>query len=201
MRAVSLILAPFLPFLASAVSPLQNQIPISPSGICGTTYLPVSYQGIEQQLALTAFPQTRSFYASSGPSPGYAIDSLIHFTGIPAGSYGCTLGVSFTYEYNISSTGSTLLNVYNLLDDDITKYSNYAGYYPDGGSGEPNSAAGLWGSLTLDGGPHTVNTAACTGNMSFLVGIASQDQAGTVSFQDAGDNLSGIGGFYLSFDC
>ncbi|MCJ1388873.1 hypothetical protein MMC18_001724 [Xylographa bjoerkii] len=168
MHAISL-LAPFLPLLASARVSLQNQ-------------------GIEQQLALTAFPQTCSFYASSGPSPGYAIDSLIHFTGIPAGSAGCTLDVSFTYEYNISSTGSTLLNVYNLLDDDITKYSNYAGYYPQGGSGEPISANGLWGSLTLNGAAHTVNSAACTGNMSFLVEIASQTQAGTAqqNFQAQG---------------
>ncbi|MCJ1473650.1 hypothetical protein MMC13_002301 [Lambiella insularis] len=165
-----------------------------------TTILPTSYQLISAASPTFSFPQNRNFYTSTGSFGSAPIDTLIHFTNIPFGAYGCQLAVSFTDEYPIASSGATQLSVYGLVTD-ITAGSTYEEYFPNGGGGEPVGSLGLFGTVTLNGQPHVVNSGVCAENMSFLFEIASQTEAGNVGFQDAGNNLSGIGGFYLTFDC
>jgi len=163
-----------------------------------TTQLPTTYQQISSSQPSTSFPQGDIFLVNQTAGGSTDVDTLVHFTDIPSNSYGCELAVSFTYEYPINSSGSTLLNVY-ALPHDIQPADTYTTYFPNGGNGAPQGSS-LWGSVTLDGQKHVINSESCSANLSFLFEIAS-DQAGSVSFRDAGDNLSGIGGFYLSYDC
>ncbi|MCJ1411936.1 hypothetical protein MMC19_006028 [Ptychographa xylographoides] len=168
-----------------------------------TTILPATYQVISESQQTATFPQNRFFVASQSATPGSNVDSLVHFTGIPDGSYGCTLGWSFTYEYNIPSAGDSQLNVYRL-GTDISAQSTYSEYFPNGGKGSPPGTT-LFGTTTLASGEaivsSVINSGVCSPDMSFLFELASDTVAGDVSFQDAGDNSSGIGGFYMSFNC
>ena len=125
----------------------------------------------------------------------------MHFTGIPAGSYGCQLSVSFFPAFTVSSSGaSTQLNVYKL-GNDISADSTYAEYFPAGGNGSPVNST-LFGTITLQGMGQkaVINSGVCTPDMSFLFELANPGAA-NVSFLDAGNNLTGIGGFYISYDC
>lgn len=163
-----------------------------------TTQLPSSYQEIIQVRPTEFFSQNQNFYAYSDASTGNHIDTLVHFTGIPAGSYGCQLAVEFSGANNPTSSGATQLNVYNLLgaENDITASSSYAQYFPNGGSGSPKATA-LWGTVTLDGQKHVINSAACTPSMSFLFEIASETQSGIVEW----NNLAAGNGLYLTYNC
>ena len=179
----------------------SSPTPIQHAARSCTIKLPSTYQQIEEATPSTAYPQGRQFLVSRTASPGNDVDTLVHFTGIPTGSYGCQLDVSFFPAFTISSTGaSTQLNVFKL-GNNITVDSTYADYFPSGGSGSPVNST-LFGTITLEGMGQkaVINSAVCTPDMSFLFEIANQG-AGNVSFFDQGDNLTGIAGFYLNYDC
>jgi len=187
-------------FAATALTALVSASPtpanLSPRAC--TTQLPTSYQEIIQVLPTNSYPQNQNFYAYFDANTGYHVDTLVHFTGIPAGSYGCQLVVEFSGTNNPTSSGATQLNVYNLLgaENDITPTSNYQQYFPNGGSGAPNGTA-LWGTVTLDGQRHVINSAVCTPSMSFLFEIASETTSGVVEW----NNLAAGNGFELTYNC
>ncbi len=107
--------------------------------------------------------------------------------------------MSFTYEYDIPTSGNTQLNVY-ALPGDISATDTYATYFADGARGTP-AGAYLWTTTTVTGKAAVLNSKTCESSMSFLFQIASDVSAGAVSFMDAGNNLSGIGGFYVTYNC
>ena len=194
MRSSSLLAASALAVLGFA-----SPNPVKVAARSCTIKLPTTYQLISEVYSKSAYPQGRYFDVSQLAAPGSNVDTLVHFTDIPVGSYGCQLAVEFTYGYSIPSTGNTQLNVY-ALSTDITEDSTYEKYFPSGTRGTPMGAF-LFGTTTLNGGPAIINSATCAQNMSFLFEIASETDAGSVQFQDAGDNLTGIGGFYMTYDC
>ena len=107
--------------------------------------------------------------------------------------------MSFTYEYPIYSNGETQLNVY-ALPHDISETDTYETYFPNGGRGTPKDSP-LWATTTITGQKAVLNSEACQPALGYLFQIASSTGAGEVTFADAGDNLSGISGFYMTYDC
>ena len=91
------------------------------------------------------------------------------------------------------------MNIYSLSQD-ITPSSTYSTYFPQGGKGAPTGST-LFGTTTINGQKQIINSEVCANDLSFLFEIASDDVAGSVSYQDAGDNLSGIGGLFLTYNC
>lgn len=107
--------------------------------------------------------------------------------------------MSFTFDYEIDSSGSTQLSVYSLSND-VSEDDTYATYFTNGGIGTP-AGSFLWATTEITGEKAVLNSKTCNSSMSFLFQIASANSAGSVAFLDAGDNLSGHGGFYMSYDC
>lgn len=164
-----------------------------------TIRLPTSYQQISQSSPQKSFPQNNIFKVSQANGGTDNINTLLRFSGIPPGSYGCQLAVSFTFEYPIESSGSTLLNVY-ALPNPISPTDTYTTYFPNGGRGIPKGAS-LFGSITITRQKVVINSQVCKPSLGYLFQIASDTKAGNVTFADAGNNLSGIGGFYLTYNC
>ncbi|MCJ1338873.1 hypothetical protein MMC09_004162 [Bachmanniomyces sp. S44760] len=194
MYAPTLISLSLLSTLAAAIPTPAALAPRS----C-TTIIPNSYQTIQENAPYGVFNPVREFQVSQQSGGEYSIDTIVNFTDIAAGSYGCELGLSFTNEYNIPQSGSTLLNVY-ALDTSIAGDESYETYFPNGGKGTP-AGAYLFGSVTITGQKQIINSKACSSELSFLFEISNEDEAGSVFFVDAGDNLSGIGGLFMTFNC
>lgn len=130
--------------------------------------------------------------------------TLVSFTGIPSDSYGCQLAMSFTYNYPIIAPGFPLINVYAIPSSahNISSSDTYATYFPSGGRGLPQIPGSyLFGSVRINGSQGVVNSQVCSPDLNYLFEVASDTDAGTTTFTDAGNNLSGIGGFYVTYDC
>lgn len=164
-----------------------------------TTQLPISYQQISENQPSTPFTQGRLFKVSQANNGVSDVDTLVRFAGIPSGSYGCQLSVSFTYEYQINSTGNALLNVYSLPND-ISSTDTYTTYFGENTRGTPKGSY-LFDTIQITGQKAVLNSQTCKPALGYLFEIASDTAAGSVSFLDAGDNLSGIGGLYMTYDC
>ena len=176
----------------------------NPAPLSCTIQLPTSYQQIAQNSPTTSSPQSNLFNVSQAQGGTSNVDTLLQFTNIPSGAGGpCTLLISFTRDFPINSTGSTLLNVYAFSSGNaISKSDTYQTYFPSGGRGTPKGMF-LWTSITITGQAATLNSGGCPakGSWGFLFQIASETGAGAVAFADAGNNLSGIGGFYMTYSC
>ncbi|MCJ1423020.1 hypothetical protein MMC29_000901 [Sticta canariensis] len=164
-----------------------------------TIMLPSSYQQIFRSSPQTSFPQNHTFNVVQATGGKDNVDTLLRFSGIPPGSYGCQLAMSFAIEYPIHGIGSTQLNIY-ALPRPISPTDTYATYYPNGGRGTPKDSY-LWATTTITGGRAVINSDSCRPDLGYLFQIASETKAGSVRFTDAGNNLSGIGGFYLTHNC
>lgn len=164
-----------------------------------TTKLPSSYQQITRSSPKTSFPQNNIFNVTQTNGGKNNTDTLLRFSGIPPGSYGCQLSMSFTFDYPIYSSGSTLLNVY-ALPRPISASDTYATYFPNGDRGTPKDSF-LWATTTITGQRATLNSEVCRSDLGYLFEITSLTADGGVTFADAGNNLSGIGGFYLTYNC
>ena len=183
---------------ASATAfPSKKQAALTP--LSCTIQLPTSYQQIVQTSPTTSFPQNNIFNVTQAADGSANTDTLLRFAEIPSGSYGCEVAMSFTFEYPIYSSGETQLNVY-ALPNDISSSDTYQTYFPDGGRGTPKGSY-LWATTTITGQKAVLNSKTCQPALGFLFQIASSTGAGAVTFTDAGDNLSGIGGFYLTHNC
>lgn len=191
--------------LINALSPVQ--VPLQDEDVHNdgfhdkscTIKLPSSYQQIVRTSPQKSFPQNNIFNVTQATGGNDNTDTLLSFTKIPPGSYGCQLAVSFTFDYPIYSIGSTQLNVY-ALPNNISSSDTYATYFPNGGRGIPKGAY-LFATTTITGQKAVLNSQVCQPNLGYLFEIASPTAAGSVTFADAGNNLSGIGGFYLTYNC
>ncbi|MCJ1429111.1 hypothetical protein MMC29_007024 [Sticta canariensis] len=164
-----------------------------------TIKLPSSYQQISRVSPQKSFPQNNIFNVTQATGGKDNTDTLLRFSGIPTGSYGCQLAVSFTFDYPIYSIGSTQLNVY-ALPRPISPSDTYSTYFPNGGRGIPKDSY-LFATTTITGQKAVLNSQVCQPSLGYLFEIASETAAGSVTFADAGNNLSGIGGFYLTYNC
>ncbi|MCJ1461617.1 hypothetical protein MMC07_000214 [Pseudocyphellaria aurata] len=201
-------LSSFLPLalLTSLISAqaLPEQIPLPDENVrneCShatacTIKLPSSYQQIRSSKPGAAFPQNSIFNATQIIATKDYTDTLLSFSGIPTGSYGCELTFNSTLGYPIISSGSTQLNVY-ALPLPISAKDTYDTYYPNGGRGPPKGAY-LFGTTTIITGQKAViGSQACKPSLGYLIRIASDTKDGSVVFAAAGS----IGGFYLTHNC
>lgn len=164
-----------------------------------STKLPTSYQLISRDLPKTSFQPSRLFEVSQVVGGVSNTDSLLRFSGIPPGSFGCQLAISFTANYPITSSGSTQVNIYGLLND-IRSTDTYSTYFPNGGRGIPKDAF-LFGTTTINGLKAVINSQVCRPNLAYLIEIASDTKAGRVTFVDAGKPHPDVAGFYLTYNC
>ncbi|MCJ1461616.1 hypothetical protein MMC07_000213 [Pseudocyphellaria aurata] len=203
-------LALFTSLISAQVPP--DQIPLrdenvrdeGPHAKACTFTLPSSYQQISSSAADTFFPQNDKFNVAqiiATPKPDYNTDTLLRFSGIPSGSSGCALTFFFRSKYPINSSGSTELHVYALSTPSITAKATYRTYYPKLGSGVPKGGS-LNGNTTITTEKRVViSSLECKPSLDYLFQIASDKQNGSVSFTDAGNDVAGISGFYLSYNC
>jgi hypothetical protein len=193
----SLFAASILAALTIAAPPPQEALGLRPKAC--SIKLPTSYQQINQSAPTQSYPQNFVFKVSQSVGGGFNIGTLLRFSGIPSGSTGCTLAMSFTFEYPINSTGSALVSVY-ALSNNISRSDTWGTYFPNGRKGTP-AGGFLFGSTTISGQKAVINSETCKNSLNYLFLIASDDKAGEVAFVDAGNNLSGIGGFYIAYNC
>lgn len=181
--------------------PLQDENPLdeSPGTKSCTVRLPTSYQQIVRSSPQKSFPQNNIFNVTQTDGGKDNTDTLLSFADISFKTGPCQLAMSFTYQYPIYSSGSTQLNVY-ALPGPISSKDTYATYFPNGGRGIPKGSY-LFGTTTITGQKAVVNSQVCRSNLGYLFQIASETGIGGVTFADAGNNLSGIGGFYLTYNC
>ncbi|KAH0556898.1 hypothetical protein GP486_005313 [Trichoglossum hirsutum] len=133
-------------------------------------------------------------YSGNQISTPFRFDSLIKFTGIPSSAHQCELGWAFPDGWDIEVGGVGLLNVYTVdreAEDD------------DSWADSPQEVS-LWGSTTLrSGGGGIVNSAVCSGTMSFRIEISRDSgRLGHVSFaQSNGPSHWGQppAGWYLTY--
>ena len=198
MRFFSILTAGVLVALGVAAPPAQEAL--GPSPAIASVKLPTSYQQINQARPKQSYPQNFVFKVSQSAGGRDNIGTLLRFTGIPTGANvnPCALRLSFTPDYPINSTGSTLINVFALTRN-ITASDTWGTYFPTGQKGTPANGF-LWGTTTITGGNQYINSQACQSSLNYLVLLDSQSQAGEVTFVDAGNNLSGIGGFYIEYN-
>lgn len=127
--------------------------------------------------ASIGFPINYSIYQSANGAN--ARTDAITFTNIPAGSYGCQFEVNFPANYPITSSGNSAINIIAL---------------------EADGSETLFGTVTLKSGPDAtkivVNSAVCATTMSYRAEIASETEAGSVSFAE----IQGAG-FTMVYDC
>ncbi|KAA8573859.1 hypothetical protein EYC84_005412 [Monilinia fructicola] len=126
---------------------------------------------------------------------------LISFPALPAGSYGCSLTLTFPSDYSPAITGvSPALNVYTVstpLPDSPT-FNNIS----------PKINAGIFGTITPASGQSAViNSEACNGGtgqgLSFVFRYADWVRGqGSVSWTEYVNALNGAGarGVYLNYN-
>lgn len=193
----SLLVNSVLTALSFAAPPSQEALGVHPA-LCSTK-LPTSYQQINQVLPKQSYPQNFVFKVSQSKGGLDNIGTLLRFSGIPPNSFGCTLSLSFTFDFPINNTGSTLVNVFSLSND-IKPSDTWGTYFPDGRKGIPVGGF-LFGTTRITGQKAVINSQVCKSSLNYLFLIASDTEAGEVAFVDAGNNLSGIGGFYIAYNC
>lgn len=162
-----------------------------------TTKLPTSYQLISRDNPTTSFQPSRLLKVTQADGGRSNIDTLLSFKGIPAGSFGCQLEISFTPDFEID--GGAQVNIYKLPND-IKSSDTYQTYFPGGGRGTPKGAF-LFGTTTINGQKAVINSQVCTPNLNYLIEIASDTKAGSVSFVDSGKPPPNVDGFLLTFNC
>lgn len=197
MHFTSFLVSSVLAALSLAAPPSQEPLGHE-SAVCSRK-LPASYQQINQVLPQQSYPNNFVFKVSQSRGGLDNIGTLLRFTGIPSNSFGYTLKLSFTFEFPINSTGSTLVNVFKLSND-INPSDTWETYFPTGRKGTPVGGF-LFGTISVTQKGAIVNSQRWETGFNYLFLLASDTQGGEVAFRDAGNNLSGIGGFFIEYGC
>ena len=125
-------------------------------------------------------------------------DTIVSFEGVLAGSYGCQLNIVFTSLENFIGSGNTQVNVYTVSKD-VTSVDSYLAYFTNG---EPSPVGSLWGTGTVGDATVVMNSQSCAERQTFLVKLASEDEAGSLAFPDgSAPDASIINGFYMTHNC
>jgi len=125
------------------------------------------------------------------------VNELIAFNSPPAGSYGCSLGITFpsNYVFKPSSGASPTLNVYTVPTVPASPTWNNVAKGP------------LFGTVTVLAGQSTViNSQSCpgAGQLGFVFGYADWITGkASVGWDEYINALNGAGlrGVYLSYNC
>lgn len=144
---------------------------------------PTTSSPLDRRACQVAYPQSIGFpinYDIHQDAGGAnSVSNALTFSNIPAGSYGCQLEINFPTGYPITSSGSSAINIY----------------------ANPGASQTLFGTVTLQSSPvaptkFVVNSAVCSGFMSYKLEIASETEAGRVAFADTKD-----AGFTMTYNC
>ncbi|KAG9233659.1 hypothetical protein BJ875DRAFT_37751 [Amylocarpus encephaloides] len=187
--------------------------PVELAPRCGTTLQPSIVQQLQQSYPAQSYPNRA---VSAGGDGYFEVGQssaatnrkymIVAFSSIPAGSYGCSLGVAFPAGYPLSSNpGSPSLNVKTLYKDtpaSITTPNSWSWntFFPPS---SPPLGQGVYGTTSLTTPQSaTINTNACPpggGSLAFIVSLADwiSGPAG-VSYKSG---VSPQAGFYLTHNC
>ncbi|KAF7943060.1 hypothetical protein EAE96_011005 [Botrytis aclada] len=177
---------------------------------CGTQLFPNQIVQLSKANPNTAYPNTWntdksvkiSQDADANGNPSNQFWELISFPALPAGSYGCSLTLTFPPDYTPSITGvSPALDVFTVsapLPNSPT-FNNIS----------PKINSGIFGSVTSASGQSVViNTQACNGGsgqgLAFVFRYADWVRGqGSVSWTEYVNALNGAGarGVYLNYNC
>jgi hypothetical protein len=139
---------------------------------------------LDRRACSVSYPQSIGFpinyHIQQDANRANAVEPIVTFSNIPAGSYGCQLEVNFPAGYPIQSSGSTSVNVYSESGD---------------------SKGSLFGTVTFASSPvaptkFVINSAKCDTLMSYKLAIASDTLPGSVSFADTKD-----AGLTMTYNC
>ncbi|KAI9645421.1 hypothetical protein NHQ30_006160 [Ciborinia camelliae] len=203
----------FLPFLIGAASFVRaSPVPdtLNEKRTCGTQIFPNQLVQLSQANPNTAYPNTWKTDQSvkisqdvdGNGNPTNQFSELISFPPLPAGSYGCSLYMTFPSDYFPSITGvSPALNVYTVSTPlpNAPTYNNI----------QPLINSGVFGTVTPASGQSVViNTEACNGGsgqgLAFVFKYADWVHGqGSVGWTEYVNNLNGAGarGVYLNYNC
>ncbi|KAF5876313.1 uncharacterized protein Bfra_002717 [Botrytis fragariae] len=177
---------------------------------CGTQLFPNQIVQLSKANPNTAYPNTwntdRSVKisqdADANGNPSNQFWELISFPALPAGSYGCSLTLTFPSDYAPSITGiSPALDVYTV--------STPLPSGPTFNNISPKINSGIFGSVTPASGQSIViNAQACNGGsgqgLAFVFRYADWVRGqGSVSWTEYVNALNGAGarGVYLNYNC
>ncbi|CAD6454247.1 cf5b7dac-7baa-4aa0-a8d9-84ccfbafbd9f [Sclerotinia trifoliorum] len=177
---------------------------------CGTQLFPNQLVQLSQANPNTAYPNTWNTDKSvkisqdidGNGNPTNQFWELISFPALPAGSYGCSLTLTFPSDYSPTITGvSPALNVYAVstpLPDSRT-FNNIS----------PKITPSIFGTVTPASGQSVViNSGNCNGGsgqgLTFVFRYADWVRGqGSVSWIEYVNALNGAGarGVYLNYNC
>ncbi|TGO25776.1 hypothetical protein BPAE_0073g00420 [Botrytis paeoniae] len=177
---------------------------------CGTQLFPNQIVQLSKANPNTAYPNTWntdksvkiSQDADANGNPSNQFWELISFPPLPAGSYGCSLTLSFPSDYTPSITGvSPALDVFTV--------STPLPSGPTFNNISPKINSGIFGSVTPASGQSVViNTQTCNGGsgqgLTFVFRYADWVRGqGSVSWTEYVNALNGAGarGVYLNYNC
>jgi hypothetical protein len=200
----------FLPFISLI---LAAPTPADLAPRCGSTVYPSILQTITESspsdVSVNTVGGSGLFHVAQQAGPTNRISQIVGFTNIPAGSYGCTLGLTIPTVSSLTTTGSPTLNVTTLFVDhpDQISTSNNWSWNTIVGQGA-GVTQGLFGTVNVNPGTAaTVNSEACPangGNAAFLLSVASWVSGNVdVQFNEYYNAMNGQGltGFYMTYNC
>ncbi|EOO02055.1 hypothetical protein UCRPA7_2389 [Phaeoacremonium minimum UCRPA7] len=190
--------------LLGVTSAAPTKVDLAPR--CGTTYYPTILQQLVESDPDTVYPNNDNFHVQRKVVNGALSDRVyqfVGFEGIPAGSYGCQLAITFPQsypvttepaDYNVQMNVTTALNG---LSSEVT--------YPNAFTWNnwPALGTGLFGTVTAAAGSTAViNSEACPpggGNLAFLFEVSRWVEiTSSVDFTQSNSPLAGV---YLTANC
>ena len=162
---------------------------------CVTEY-PSFLTTIQQSSPNTIYGNTQYTIVAQNANRANEIDTLIEFTNIPAGAYGCQLEFFAPPGYTVTGIGSTQLNVY-VPTRDVQSSDSWA-------TAPGNSY--LFGTVTLSSQPNAptkivVNSLTCKPTLSFRVRIASDTASGRVETNQQNPPANPTAGWRITHNC
>ncbi|KAF7863235.1 hypothetical protein EAF04_007317 [Stromatinia cepivora] len=203
----------FIPLLIGAAGFVQaSPVPdtLNEKRTCGTQLFPNQLVQLSQANPNSAYPNTWNTDKSvkisqdvdGNGNPTNKFWELIYFPALPAGSYGCSLTLTFPSDYSPTITGvSPALNVYTVSTPlpDAPTFNNIS----------PKINPSIFGTVTPASGQSVViNSGTCNGGsgqgLAFVFRYADWVRGqGSVSWTEYVNALNGAGarGVYLNYNC
>ncbi|TVY13878.1 hypothetical protein LARI1_G009234 [Lachnellula arida] len=188
----------------TVASPVEQTRQLGHANVCGVVNPATTLIQLQQNSPNTTFPNTANS-TNGGGSVGISqggqgvsqVQELIGFSPPPAGSYGCTLGVTFPSDYTFPTLSGSppTLNVYTLaqpLPPNPTFSNSKPGY--------------LFGTVTIMAGQSTIiNSISCTTPLVYMFSyadfITGSGAVGWNQHINNNGNTQKLRGVYLSYNC
>ncbi|ERS95137.1 uncharacterized protein SPSK_06635 [Sporothrix schenckii 1099-18] len=187
--------------------------PADTAPLCGTTYYPTILQQLSEASPNTVGANTAAtsgdFHVSQTVitgSPSDRIYQLVGFQGIPSGSFGCELALTFPAGYPITSSvggvaGPTpMLNVTTVLRNNPSAIAYPNGFTFNSFPTQLGPSQGPFGTVSAAAGTTvSINSESCDSNLAFVFSIASW--TGTSAGVEFAEHKSPLAGVYLTASC